>query len=339
MKAAVVRPGGFPLEEVPRPQAGAGEVVVAVEYCGICGSDVHRSAAGRFPEGAIVGHEAIGTVAETGEGVDGWRAGDRVVVIAYDPCLQCRWCLEGEYQLCLDKYWIGLGANPGGFAEYVKARSTMLLAIPDGVSSLRAALTEPLAVALHAVRTAHINLGDTAVVIGAGPIGLLVLQCLQVAGARAVAVVEPAASRAELAGKLRADLVLAPGGEEVAAEVADALGAEPDVVFDCAGVPQSLQSAADLVRPHGRIMLVGVSMKPVPIVPIVWGLKEAAMQACIAYRDEFPLAMDLLAKGKVDVESLVTGVVGLDEVGQTIGRLQRPGDEVKVLVEPGRIGA
>jgi (R,R)-butanediol dehydrogenase/meso-butanediol dehydrogenase/diacetyl reductase len=227
-----------------------------------------------------------------------------------------------------------LGANPGGFAEYVKARASMLLRVPGKVSGQTAALTEPLAVALHAVRTAHIILGERAVVIGAGPIGLLVLQSLRVAGARAVAVIEPAEARAELARALRADLVVAPGGEDMANEVSDALGAEPDVAFDCAGVPQSLQSAADLVRPHGRIMLVGVSMKPVPIVPIVWGLKEAAMQACIAYRDEFPLALDLMAKGKVNVDALVTGLVGLNDVGQTIRSLQQPSSQIKVLVAP-----
>jgi (R,R)-butanediol dehydrogenase/meso-butanediol dehydrogenase/diacetyl reductase len=334
MKASVVRQNELVLETVPRPEAGPGEVVVKVEYCGICGSDVHRFAAGRFPEGAIVGHEVVGTIAATGEDVDAWRAGDRVVVIAYDPCRRCRWCLEGEYQLCLDKYWIGLGANPGGFAEYVKARASMLLRVPGKVSGQTAALTEPLAVALHAVRTAHIILGERAVVIGAGPIGLLVLQSLRVAGARAVAVIEPAEARAELARALRADLVVAPGGEDVANKVSDALGAEPDVAFDCAGVPQSLQSAADLVRPHGRIMLVGVSMKPVPIVPIVWGLKEAAMQACIAYRDEFPLALDLMAKEKVNVDALVTGLVGLNDVGQTIRSLQQPSSQIKVLVAP-----
>jgi (R,R)-butanediol dehydrogenase/meso-butanediol dehydrogenase/diacetyl reductase len=210
----------------------------------------------------------------------------------------------------------------------------MLLRVPDQVRDRAAALTEPLAVALHAVRTAHINLGDTVVVIGAGPIGLLVTQCLRVAGARAIGVIEVAPRRAELAARLGADKVFNPGSDDLVAEVIRFLGAEPDVVFECAGAVQTLQDAAELVRPHGKIMLVGVSMKPVPIIPIVWGLKEAELKACIAYRDEFPLALELLVKSKIDVDSLISDVVSLKDVGQTVKELQKPHDQIKVLVEP-----
>lgn len=334
MKAAVVRQTDIRVENVPQPQAGPGEVVIQVKYCGICGSDVHRFSAGGFPEGAVIGHEPYGVVTAVGEGVTGWQGGERVVVIAYDPCRQCRWCQQGEYQLCLNKYWIGLGAHPGAFAEYVQARSTMLLRVPDAVSDRAAALTEPLAVALHAVRTAHINLGDTAVVIGAGPIGLLVTQCLRVAGARAVGVIEGAPGRAELAARLGADEVFTPGQDGWVAAVVRSLGTEPDVVFECAGAVQTLQDAAELVRPHGKIMLVGVSMEPAPIIPIVWGRKEAELKACIAYRDEFPLALELLARDKVDVDSLISAVIPLPDIGPTVKGLQKPHDQIKVLVEP-----
>jgi len=334
MKAAVVRQTDILVKDVPKPQAGPGEVIIEVKYCGICGSDVHRFAAGGFPDGAILGHEPYGVVAKAGEGVTKWRGGERVVVIAYAPCRQCRWCQQGEYQLCLNKYWIGLGANPGAFAEYVKAYSTMLLRVPDQVSDQAAALTEPLAVALHAVRTAHINLGDTAVVIGAGPIGLFVTQCLRVAGARAIGVIEVAPGRAELATGLGADKVFAPGPDDLVAEVVRSLGTEPDVVFECVGAVQTLQDAAELVRPHGKIMLVGVSMKPVPIIPIVWGRKEAELKACIAYRDEFPLALELLAKNKIDADSLISDVISLKDISQAVKDLQKPHNQIKVLVEP-----
>ena len=335
MKAAIVRENDIVLGDVPKPQVSTGEVLVKVGYCGICGSDVHRFAAGGFPKGAIVGHEPFGVVVEAGEGVTEWRRGERVVLIAYDPCRSCRWCQQGEYQLCLNKYWIGLGTNPGGFAEYVKGRSAMVLRVPDQVSDRQAALTEPLAVALHAVRTAHVNVCDTAVVIGAGPIGLLVTQCLRVAGVRAVGVVETAPRRAELAGRLGADQVFGPDCDDLAARIVRGLGREPDAVFDCAGAVPTLQMAADLVRPGGKIMLVGVSMKPVPITAIAWSRKETEMKACIAYRDEFPLALDLIARGKVDVEPLISDVVGLKDVGRTIRGLLKPHDQIKVLVEPG----
>lgn len=334
MKAATVRQGDFVVSEVPRPQASPGEVVVKVTYCGICGSDVHRFVAGGFPEGAILGHEPCGVITQLGEGVTDWQPGQRVVVIAYDPCRTCRWCLKGEYQLCTNKHWIGLGTNPGAFAEYVKAFPTMLLPIPDQVNDRAAALTEPLAVALHAVRTAHINLGDTAVVIGAGPIGQLVIQCLRLAGARAVGVVEIAPGRAELAAQLGADALFTPDTEDLPARVSRTLGVEPDVVFDCAGAVQTLQMAAEMVRPNGKVMLVGVSMKPVPITPIEWGRREAEMKACIAYRDEFPLALELLAGGSVNVEALISDVIPLEQIGQTIEILQKPNDQIKILVEP-----
>jgi len=334
MKAAIVRQGDIVVGEVPRPQAGPGEIVVEVTYCGICGSDVHRFVAGGFPEGAVLGHEPCGVITQLGEGVTGWQTGQRVVVIAYDPCRACRWCMKGEYQLCTNKHWIGLGTNPGAFAEYVKAFPTMLLPIPDQVSDRKAALTEPLAVALHAVRTARINLGDTTVVIGAGPIGQLVIQCLRLAGARAVGVIEMAPGRAELAARHGADALFTPSTDDLPATVARTLGAEPDVVFDCAGAIQTLQAAVEIVRPHGKVMLVGVSMKPVPITPIEWGRREAEMKACIAYRDEFPLALELLVRSSVDVEALISNVIPLEQIGQTIEMLRKPNDQIKILVEP-----
>jgi (R,R)-butanediol dehydrogenase/meso-butanediol dehydrogenase/diacetyl reductase len=334
MKAVVVRKKDMILEDVTKPKAGFGEVVLKVRYCGICGSEVHRFEAGSFPDGAICGHEPYGVIDEVGEGVEGWKKGDRIVVIAYEPCRKCRWCQQGEYQLCLKKEWIGIGTNPGGFAEYVKAHASMLVRVPEQVNDRAAALTEPLAVALHAVRSTHINMGDTVAVIGAGPIGLLVLQCSRVAGARAVGVIEAAKARLDLAAKLGGDVIFAPEIKNIGLEVTEALGAEPDVVFDCAGGITTLQSAIELVRPHGTVMVVGVSMEPVPIIPIQWGRKEALLRTTIAYRDEFPLALELIAKGKIDVESLISDIIPLNDVGHTIKALSRPNQQIKILVDP-----
>jgi (R,R)-butanediol dehydrogenase/meso-butanediol dehydrogenase/diacetyl reductase len=334
MKAVVVRNKDMVLEDVIKPKAGFGEVVLKVRYCGICGSEVHRFEAGSFPDGAICGHEPYGVIDEVGEGVEGWKKGDRIVVIAYEPCRKCRWCQQGEYQLCLKKEWIGIGTNPGGFAEYVKAYASMLVRVPEQVNDREAALTEPLAVALHAVRSTHINMGDTVAVIGAGPIGLLVLQCSRVAGARAVGVIEAAKARLDLAAKLGADVIFAPEIKNIGLEVTEALGAEPDVVFDCAGGIATLQSAIELVRPHGTVMVVGVSMEPVPIIPIQWGRKEALLKTTIAYRDEFPLALELIAKGKIDVECLISDIIPLNDVGHTIKALSRPNQQIKILVDP-----
>ena len=334
MKAVVVRNKEMVVEEVIKPKAGPGEVVLKVRYCGICGSEVHRFEAGSFSDGTISGHEPCGVIDEMGEGVKGWKTGDRVVVIAYEPCKKCRWCQQGEYQLCLKKEWIGIGEKPGGFAEYVKAYASMLVRVPEQVNDRAATLAEPLAVALHAVRSIHIHLGDTVAVIGAGPIGLLVLQCSKAAGAHAVAVIEPAKVRRDLAAKLGADVLFAPEMENIALEVTKAFGAEPDVVFDCAGSTATLQNAIELVRPHGKVMLVGVSMKPVPISPIQWGRKEAVLKTTIAYRDEFPLALELIAKRKIEVEPLISDVISLKDVGHTIKALTRPNQQIKILVDP-----
>jgi (R,R)-butanediol dehydrogenase/meso-butanediol dehydrogenase/diacetyl reductase len=334
MKAVVVRNPDMVVEYVPRPHAGPDDVVLKVKYSGICGSEVHRFEAGSFLDGAICGHEPFGVIEELGENVTGWQNGDRAVVIAYDPCRQCRWCQLGQYQLCVKKDWIGIGDKPGGFAEYVKVYPSMLVPVPQHVSDRAAALTEPVAVALHAVGSAHINIGDRVVVIGAGPIGLLVLQCLQVAGAGAVGVIESAEGRRNLAAKLGADSVLEPGTEDMAGVLTHALGNEPDVVFDCAGAVSTLQQAIDLVRPHGKVMLVGVSMEPVPIIPIQWGRKEAELKTSIAYRDEFPLALELIAKGKINVESLISDIIPLKEVGNTLKALRQPNDQIKILIDP-----
>jgi len=334
MKAVVVRNKEMVLEDVPKPKAGFGEVVLKVRYCGICGSEVHRFEAGSFPEGAICGHEPYGVIDDVGEGVEGWKKEDRVVVIAYEPCRKCRWCQQGEFQLCVKKEWIGIGTNPGGFAEYVKAYAPMLVPVPKQVNDRAAALTEPLAVALHAFRSTHVNMGDTVAVIGAGPIGLLILQCSRVAGARAIGVIEAAKGRRDLAAKLGADVIFAPEMKNIGLEVTKALGAEPDVVFDCAGGIATLQNAIELVRPHGKIMVVGVSMEPVPIIPIQWGRKEAVLKTSIAYRDEFPLALELIASGKIDVESLISDIIPLKDVGYTIKALGRPNQQIKILVDP-----
>lgn len=334
MKAAVARNKDIILEDVVKPQAGPGEIVLKVRYCGICGSDVHRFEAGGFSDGAIYGHEAYGLIEEVGEGVEGWKKGDRAVVIAYEPCRKCRWCRQGEYQICFQKTWIGLGTNPGGFAEYVKAFATMFVRVPEQVSDRAATLAEPLAVALHAVRSSPIRVGDTVVIIGTGPIGLLILQCLKGAGARAVGVIEAAQARRDLAARLGADVIFAPDTKDIGFEMMKALGTEPDMVFDCAGGTSTLQCAIDLVRPHGQVILVGVSMEPVPILPIQWQRKEAVLKTSIAYRDEFPLALEWMARRKIDVESLISDIIPLKEVGLTVKALNRPNQQIKILIDP-----
>jgi (R,R)-butanediol dehydrogenase / meso-butanediol dehydrogenase / diacetyl reductase len=334
MRAATIKNKSFVVSEVPVPQISSSEVLVKVEYCGICGTDVHRFAAGGLKDGVILGHEVLGYISKLGENVEGWKTGERVIIFPFDPCRKCRWCLEGNYHLCPQKYWIGLGTNPGGFAEYLKVRPEMLLKVPDLLDDKAGALVEPLAVALHAVRNAKVKIGDSAVVIGAGPIGLLVLQGLQLSGISPIGILEIAKGRASTATRLGADIVLDPQNIENSEMMIQILGFEPDIVFDCAGSVSTLQLAGELVTRGGSVVLVGVSMKPLQINALTWGGKELTMKGTVAYCNEFPLAIDLLAKGAINVNPFVENVIPLEEIDHMIEQLQTPNEYIKILVKP-----
>ena len=329
MKAAVFKGAGLlVVEEVPLPRAGSGQVVVRVSYCGICGSDLHRYAYGLMAPGVIMGHEFSGTILELGEGVEGWSIGDRVVR-AFRGQLPPRYSAR-EKGFTLDP------AAPGGYAEYVALPATVLRRIPDDLADDVAALTEPLAVAVHAVRLSALKLGDAVVVLGAGPIGLLTLQCARLCGPRLVIASEPVAARRDLARKLGADVVLDPREVDVVAEVVrltDGLGA--DVVFECAGTRPTLQQALDMARRRGQVVLVALCMEPCSVTPLDWVGREVQLQCSYGSdADDWPLALDLLATGRVQGRPLISNVVPLDQIQAAFQRLLAPADEVQVLVRP-----
>ncbi len=257
MRAAVFkRAGMLSVEEVPTPTPGPGEALARVTLCAICGSDLHRFKHGLMAPGVVMGHEWVGTIVKLGEGVTGLAVGDRVVRgfggMARDPRFSAR-----EKGFTLDT------RIPGGYAEFAALPATMFLRPPEGLSDEVATLAEPLAVAVHAVRLSSVKLGDAVVVLGAGPIGLLTLQCVRQCGPRLVVVAEPVESRQKLALELGADVVLDPRATDVVAEavrLTEGLG--PDVVFECAGAPPTLQQALTMARRRGQVMLVGLCMQP-----------------------------------------------------------------------------
>jgi len=338
MKAALVQPGGrLGVTEVPAPEAGAGEVVVRVAYCGICGSDLHMLAAGLLPAGCVIGHELSGRVASVGQGVQGWEEGDPVVVLPMDPCFACAPCRRGDTQVCVEMAprGYGLGGNPGGFAEFMRVRPPMLFRLPEGLGLREAALNEPWAVALHGVNLAGFRVGGRALVLGGGPIGLMTLFALRAAGAVEVVVSEPDARRAARARAAGAARVVDPSRESVEAAARGTDGALPGAVFDCAGTEGSLQEAISLVDHHGRAVVRGVCMGNVSLFPFTGFMREASVTFSFAYRyREFGEALRLLARGAVDPEALVSGVVPLERVQEGLDRLRRPG-EMKVLVDCG----
>lgn len=335
MKAALLeKRETFRVEEVPEPQAGSGEAVVKVAYCGVCGSDVHYYYSDLLPSGTIMGHEFCGTVEGLGEGVEGWRMGDRVLVYPFSPCGGCYWCRKGEEHLCPHalKQCYGIGL-PGAYAEYVRVRTSSLIRIPEGMSDQEAALVEPLAVGLRAVRLSGIRPGDVVAILGAGPIGLMTLLWARQAGPKSIYVSEMSFQRAAMALRLGANRVFDPGREDPKIEIRNINGIGPDIVFECAGASTTLQNAADVVRAGGRILLVGLSMEPVQVQPFTWIGKEISLKGSLGYSaEEFALTVELLRQGKVDVKPLVTDIVSLHDLPEVFQALKRPTTQIKVLL-------
>ncbi len=338
MKAAVFRGiGKIEVSEVPQPEAGPGEVLVRVGYCGICGSDLEAFHTGMYEPGLIIGHECAGTVVQVGPGVIGWRVGDRVVANDAIPCGECPPCREGRLDACESLTMIGVTHN-GALADYVPVPAKGLHRLPDGVTLRQGALVEPLAVALHGVCRSRLQVGDYALVMGAGPIGLLTLQCALLAGARAVAVTEVDPVRTALAGQLGAVAVLDPARDNIGLALSGLTGRRgPDVIYICTGAPGPYQDAVSLVRKGGQIYLLGLCVEPVAADFMSVVFNDLCLEGSLAGRAAFPAAIDFLAQGRVNVEALVTHEIPLDEVvSGGFLPLSAPGSgAVKILVRFG----
>ncbi|HEY75343.1 MAG TPA: galactitol-1-phosphate 5-dehydrogenase [Thermoflexia bacterium] len=341
MKAAVFRGiGQIEVADVPVPQPEAGEVLIRVGYCGICGSDVEAVHTGMYEPGLVIGHEFAGVVAEVGPGVEGWQVGDRVVVNDAIPCGACGPCREGWLDGCEGLTMVGV-THDGGMAEYVRVVARGLHRLPEGITLRQGALVEPLAVALHGVRRSRLRPGDQVLVMGAGPIGLLTLQCALLAGARTVVVTEIDPTRAALAERLGAAAVLDPARENVGVALRRLIGGQgPDVIYICTGAPAPYRDAVSLVRKGGQVFLLGLCVEPVEADFLSVVLSELCIEGSLAGRAEFPAAIDFIAQGRVDVESLISHEISLDEVvSQGFERLSTPGSKaVKILVHIGGEG-
>jgi 2-desacetyl-2-hydroxyethyl bacteriochlorophyllide A dehydrogenase len=315
MKAAVYGGiGQVEVVDVPRPEPGPGEVLIRVGYCGICGSDVEAYQCGMYEPGLIPGHEFAGTLAELGPGVAGWAVGDRVVIDNILPCGECLPCQEGRLDACESLTTLGV-THDGALAEYCAVAARALKRLPDEVTLRQGALVEPLAVVLHGMRRSRLKVGDRVLVMGAGPIGLLALQCARLAGARAVAVTEVEPARAALACRLGAAAVLNPVRENVGLALAGLTGGQgPDVVFVCTGAPAPFADAVSLVRKGGQICLLGMCPEPVVMDFMSVVMNELCIEGNFLGRAQVPAAVDLIAQRRVDVDSLVTHEIELHQV-------------------------
>jgi len=333
--------GQIELRDLPEPEPEAGKAVVEIAYCGICGTDLHAYQSGDPYNPAICGHEWCGTVTAPGAGVKNVKEGDRVGVGIAPACGSCASCRAGDAEHCTQSLLGMIGVGPlaaphGGFARAIAIDASRLYRLRPELSDEDAALLEPATVAVHALRRTDLRLGDSAVVLGAGPIGLLVLQCARAAGAGHVVVIEPDRARAALAAELGADSVIDPTQGDTAQRIAEACGSVgPDVVLECAGVPATIQQSMELVRRGGTVALVGLANQNAEIQPMTWLSKEARVVPSLGYlHEEFDVTMQLVADGRLRLAPMRTSTVPLGELEPAFQKLLGGGNEVKILVDP-----
>jgi (R,R)-butanediol dehydrogenase / meso-butanediol dehydrogenase / diacetyl reductase len=342
--------GDVRIDEVPEPRTGPGQVKVAVEWCGICGTDLHE-----FLEGplfipapgsphpitgetvpVVMGHEFAGTVAELGEGVSGLNVGDRVAVEPYYVCGECAACRAGRYNICRLAGFVGLAGSQGGFAERCVVDQRWVHPLGE-LSTDLGALVEPLAVGYHAARLSGLPKDGSAVVFGAGPIGLVTIAALKARGAGQVISVEPAAARKAKAPGAGADMVLDPTEVDVSVAVRELTeGAGADAAFECAGIDAVLASAIASVRPGGLVVNVAIWGHPATVQLNSLVMSEVAVLGSLAYCGDHPDTIRLLADGMVDASQFITARIGLDDLVEGGFRqlIEHKDEHVKILVSP-----
>ncbi|OZM77455.1 zinc-binding dehydrogenase [Pseudonocardia sp. MH-G8] len=324
------------VEDVPRPgPPGAGEVLVASRLVGICGTDVH-AAAGHHPfidRPYRPGHEVVGVVEQVGEGVTALAAGDRVVLEPNLVCGQCRQCRDGRYNICRNLAVFGC-QTPGGMSDAFVVAGDRLHKLPDDMSDELAALVEPLATPVHAVRRAGVRAGSRVVVLGAGPIGLLVLVAARAAGAETVVVTDVLPEKLERARRLGADVGVRADAPDAIGLVAAAVPGA-DVVFDCVATASSMAQAVELVDKGGTVVVVGIAAGATSIPLHLVQDREISVIGSLMYvREDVEHAIALLASGVVAADELVTGVFPLERAAEAFAASSDP-RQVKVLVSVG----
>jgi 2-desacetyl-2-hydroxyethyl bacteriochlorophyllide A dehydrogenase len=342
VKAAVFRGvENIQFEDVPMPEAGPDDVVVAVRACGICGSDLHTYLHGSFVEpGQVMGHEFTGEVVSAGDAVSGLAVGDRVTASPIVPCMQCARCKEGRYNLCGAAWTTGIAyGRPGAFAEFVMIPKPVMdetaFKLGDDVSDEAGALVEPLAVAVHAVKLAEPVQGATALVLGLGTIGQQVVQALRARGAGRIIGVDISQLRIEAATVLGAEAVDGSAGLEAALAPIVADGTEIDMVFECTGIPAIAAEALTQVRAGGTIVVLALYDDPMTFNPTVLVQKEIRLQGSIAYTGEdFRDAVELVRSGQAQAEPLITQRESLENVSGAFSVQLRKDESIKVLVKP-----
>ena len=331
------------MAEVPTPAAGAGEVLIRVGACGICGSDVHGydGSSGRRIPPIVMGHEAAGRISAVGAGVAGLTEGDRVTFDSTIYCGACGYCKRVEVNLCDHRQVLGVSCadyrRAGAFAEFVTVPARVVYKLPESISFAEAAMLEAVAVAIHAVSLAEISAQSTALVVGAGTIGVLILQTLRAAGCKRVFVSDVDVTRLKLAKELGAmDVLLA--GADVVAQILQRTGGGVDVALEAVGGTATVNAAIASVRKGGTVVLVG-NISPEVTLPLQKVVtRQIRLQGSCASAGEYPQAIKLMANGVIRVKPLITAVAPLAEGPQWFERLYaREPNLMKVVLTPGPI--
>lgn len=345
MKALLLTaPSQLEFTDFPDPRPGDDEVLLRIRACGICGSDIHGwdGSSGRRHPPLIMGHEAAGEIAAVGPRVTGWQPGDRVTFDSTISCGTCAFCRQGDVNLCLNRRVVGVSPadykQHGAFAEYLALPARILHRIPDTLRFEDAAFVEPTSIAVHAVRRAQLAPGATAVVVGSGMIGLLVIQALRWAGAKTIVALDLAEDRLAVARQLGATHAFKTDACNAPAEIlrlTDGLGA--DAAFEVVGFTPTLNLALQTLRRGGTCVLVGnlaPATQDFPLQSVV--TRELTLTGTCGSAGEYPLCLDLLARGIIQTKPLVSAVAPLRDGADWFQRLSAPGGSryLKVILTP-----
>ena len=344
MRAAVLQTRGvMQMETRPKPVPGPGEVLVRVHSVGVCGSDVHYYTHGRIgpfvvEKPLVLGHEMAGIIEEVGKSVPASRVGERVAVEPGVPDRTCSFCRSGRYNLCPNVQFMATPPVDGAFVDYIVSPADFAFALPAHVTLEEGAMIEPLSVGVYAVHRSGMKVGQTVVILGAGPIGLVTLQAARAAGAGVLIVADLDASRLELAKKLGATATINPTQQD-ASETILALTQSngPDIVFEAVGSPKTAALAVHLVKRGGRVTMIGLPPEdnfPYPLVAAM--AKEADIVTVFRYANVYPAAIALVGEGRINVKALITHRFSLEKAEEALLVSNSRADGViKALVEIG----
>jgi L-iditol 2-dehydrogenase len=336
MKAAILKEiGEIEIEDVEKPEAGLDELLIKVEYVGICGSDVHYYEHGRIGDFVaekplILGHECSGIVVEAGEGVEGFEPGDRVVPEPGYACNKCVFCKQGKYNLCDKMTFMGTPPVDGAFCEYISYPADMVFKLPDNMSLEEAALIEPLSIGIYATQRAGVSPGDTVLITGAGCIGLVTMMACRAYGASRIIVTDVIDNRLEAAKRLGADFAVNPSKTNLHDLVANVTGdMGVDVSIDCVGIDSTLADAVDNTMKGGVVIVVGMGSDSTVSINMNRAInKELDFRTIFRYKNIFPKAVKLVSEGLIDIKGIASHYFDFKDIAKAMEFVKNHKDEV-----------